>query len=84
MDRTTSEIIKAAGGGAAIELAAKERGQKLTRDAVYKWPTIGIPVWHWPLIMALVPDATEAELMAATLAAREPIAPTEPQTEAAQ
>lgn len=63
-------IIEAAGGFAAVAQACREGNSKLTIDAVYKWPTIGIPDRHWPYIMPLA-GATAEEMLAANLFARE-------------
>lgn len=63
---SVSEIIKSAGG--AVKIAAESEGE-ITADAVYKWPKIGIPDRHWPLIIRLS-NATPAELMAANVVAR--------------
>ena len=64
--RTINEIIVAAGGARAIESAS---GGSVKRDAVYKWPGIGIPDRHWELIIPLA-ETSPAELYAANLAAR--------------
>jgi hypothetical protein len=64
--RTIEQIIAAAGGPKAIEAA----GQSAFKvDAVYKWPTIGIPDRHWPILIELA-EATPAELFAANRVAR--------------
>jgi len=52
-DVTITEIIERAGGPGAIARACVAAGAKLTKDAVYKWPHIGIPDRHWPIIIAL-------------------------------
>lgn len=45
---SVSDIIKKAGGAATIALMSKGAVKK---DAVYKWPAIGIPDRHWgPII----------------------------------
>ncbi len=64
--RTIVEIIKSAGGAAAIA-AASDGAFKV--DAVYKWPDIGIPDRHWPLIISLA-GSNPQELYAANVAAR--------------
>lgn len=64
--KTVPDIIKDAGGPAAI--AAASDGT-LTIDAVYKWPGIGIPDRHWTLVMPLS-GATADEMLAANVAAR--------------
>ena len=65
--RTLPEIIKAAGG--ARQISAASNGA-LTPDAVYKWPVIGIPDRHWPMLMRLTKVSVD-ELFAANLAARQ-------------
>jgi hypothetical protein len=64
--RTISEIIKNAGGAAAIAAASAE---KFKVDAVYKWPENGIPDRHWPLLIEMAGSSPE-ELFAANVAAR--------------
>lgn len=64
--RTISEIIKAAGGAGTIA-AASDGG--VSAEAVYKWPKIGIPDRHWPLVMPMA-NATAAEMLAANMEAR--------------
>lgn len=64
--RRVSEIIEAAGGAQAIEIASA--GQ-ISRAAVYKWPGIGIPDRHWPVLIRLA-DTNAEELFRANLAAR--------------
>ena len=54
--KTVSEIISACGGPVGIAAAS---GQDLTHWAVRKWPTIGIPERHWPLLMTLQPLTAE-------------------------
>ncbi len=66
---TISEIIRRAGAPAAI--AAASQG-KITAEAVYKWPKIGIPDRHWTLLIELS-GATADELLAANVLARSPI-----------
>lgn len=61
-----SDIIKRAGGPEAI--AARANG-KLSRWAVYKWPSNGIPASHWPILIELA-KVTANELLAANVAAR--------------
>lgn len=48
-DLTITQIIKQAGGAAAIASAS---AGAIKKDAVYKWPTIGIPDRHWPILIA--------------------------------
>lgn len=71
--RNLDEIIKAAGGARKISEASgptDDVGKRpITYDAVYKWPTIGIPDRHWPLVMALTETSPE-ELFAANCSAR--------------
>jgi len=64
--RTLGEIIKAAGGPRNIHEASLGT---VSRDAVHKWPTIGIPDRHWPLLMKLT-SVTAEELFEANRAAR--------------
>lgn len=65
--RSISDIIKDAGGASAI---ADASDGKVSVDAIYKWPKIGIPDRHWPIILPLA-SATADEMLAANLAARE-------------
>lgn len=64
--RTVAQIIKDAGGAGAI---AEASNGTVKKDAVYKWPVIGIQDRHWPLLMSLT-QVTADELLAANLAAR--------------
>jgi hypothetical protein len=66
--RTVAQIISDAGGAAAIADASQGA---IKKDAVYKWPTIGIQDRHWPLLMSLTEVSAE-ELFAANQAARQP------------
>lgn len=66
--RSIAEIIKDAGGATAI---AEASAGKVTAEAVYKWPKIGIPDRHWPLVLPLA-SASADEMLAANLAARAP------------
>jgi len=66
--REIKQIINDAGGAAAV--AAASNGE-FKVDAVYKWPSIGIPDRHWPLIIRLASTDPE-ELYAANVAARSP------------
>ena len=66
--KSVPDIIKAAGGPVAV--AAASNGE-ISAEAVYKWPKIGIPDRHWPLVMPLA-DATADEMLAANIAARDP------------
>ncbi|WP_415279280.1 carph-isopro domain-containing protein [Brucella sp. BZ] len=47
---SVTQIIELAGGAAVIADASKGR---IKKDAVYKWPNIGIPDRHWPIIIKL-------------------------------
>lgn len=72
--REIKQIISDAGGAAAI---AATSGGAFKIDAVYKWPDIGIPDRHWPLIIKLASSSPE-ELYAANVNARSaPISPKE-------
>lgn len=65
--RTILEIIKAAGGHQAVSAAT---GGKIKPDAVRKWPQIGVPDRHWPVLIELA-QATPDELFEANRVARE-------------
>lgn len=64
--RTIHDLIKAAGGAKAVQEASDGA---ISRDAVYKWPSIGIPDRHWELIIRLA-GASPDELYQANLMAR--------------
>lgn len=64
---TVAQIVKMAGGAEAI---AEASGGAFKKDAVYKWPSIGIPDRHWQILMDRA-GVSEAQLYAANLAARE-------------
>ena len=64
--RTLNEIIEAAGGPGGIEARS---GGAITRDAVYKWPTIGVPDRHWELLITHA-DSSAEELYQANRVAR--------------
>lgn len=66
---TISKIIKASGGAAVI---ADASGGAIKKDAVYKWPAIGIPDRHWPILINLA-GVTAQELYLANVAARTPL-----------
>lgn len=70
--RTIEQIISDAGGARAIEAAAPVSDGKpaFKTDAVYKWPTIGIPDRHWPILIKLA-GATPDELFEANRLARQ-------------
>lgn len=63
---TIPEIIDRAGGAITI---AKESDSGISADAVYKWPKIGIPDRHWPLVMRLSGVSAD-EMLAANVEAR--------------
>lgn len=67
---TVEDIIQRA-GGVNVVAAATDR---LGRDAVYKWKSIGIPDRHWPILIELCAidgfDLTAQHLYEANLAAR--------------
>lgn len=65
-DVTIPDLIKRAGGATAIQRGS--RGE-VSAAAVYKWPKIGIPDRHWPLIISLT-GATADELLSANQIAR--------------
>lgn len=64
--RNITDIIKAAGGAKAIHEASNGA---ITRDAVYKWPSIGVPDRHWVLLMSLTETSAD-ELYSANRMAR--------------
>jgi hypothetical protein len=64
--RTISEIIKDSGSARGISEASNG---EITKDAVWKWPTIGVPDRHWPLLIQLS-GATPDELYEANRLAR--------------
>lgn len=67
---TIKEIIEKSGGPKAIgDAIAAARGKPSKPDAVYKWPAIGIPDRHWPIIISLS-GVTAQELFEANLEAR--------------
>lgn len=70
--RTISQIIEAAGGPQVVSAAIPPRpdGKKMTSDAVRKWPQIGIPDRHWPVLIELA-QATPDELFEANRTARD-------------
>lgn len=65
--RTIKDIIADAGGPKAITAEANET---FAIDAVYKWPTIGIPDRHWPILIKLA-TTTPEELFEANRLARQ-------------
>lgn len=64
---TVAQIIKMAGGPEAIADASDGAFKK---DAVYKWPTIGVPDRHWQILIDRA-GVTAEQMYAANLAARE-------------
>lgn len=63
---TVKEIISKAGGPKAV---AEALGGSVKVDAVYKWPSIGIPDRHWPKLIELA-GVSAQELFDANVAAR--------------
>lgn len=63
---TITQIIKQAGGATAI---AEASAGAIKKDAVYKWPSIGVPDRHWPILIERA-GVTAEQLYAANLAAR--------------
>lgn len=63
---TIAQIIKQAGGATAI---ADASSGAIKKDAVYKWPAIGVPDRHWPILIERA-GVTAEQLYAANLAAR--------------
>jgi hypothetical protein len=51
--RTVTQLIADAGGARAIALASESTPHTIGFDAVYKWPKIGVPERHWPLLISL-------------------------------
>jgi hypothetical protein len=64
--RTIPELIEGAGGPAAIVRALDNA---ISVEAVYKWPKIGIPDRHWPVLIPMALSDAE-EMMAANIKAR--------------
>lgn len=68
--RTIREIIKAAGGATKVaEAVSAAHAGKISADAVYQWPKIGIPDRYWSTIMPMA-NATPAQMFKANEAAR--------------
>lgn len=67
--RTIREIIKAAGGDAAVAAAVSTEAKQIKSDAVYKWQFNGIPDRYWSTIIPIA-QTTPAELFAANEAVR--------------
>lgn len=63
---TIAQIIKQAGGATAI---ADASAGAIKKDAVYKWPSIGVPDRHWQILIERA-GVTAEQLYAANLAAR--------------
>ncbi len=66
---TIPDVIRSAGGPAAIIKASEAAGTPITRDAVYKWRQTGIPDRHWPVLIGLT-DLHPDDLYAANCAVR--------------
>ena len=49
--QTVADIIRTAGGPAAIQAELEKFGHSLTRDAIYKWQKTGIPDRYWSAIL---------------------------------
>ncbi|UIK04883.1 hypothetical protein [Neorhizobium galegae] len=64
------DVIKVAGGPAAVQAELERRGHDLTRDAIYKWPKTGVPDRYWDALIQLT-DLGPKELYRANCAARE-------------
>lgn len=63
---TIAQIIKQAGGASAIAEASEGA---IKKGAVYKWPAIGVPDRHWPILIHRA-GVTAEQMYAANLAAR--------------
>lgn len=63
---TIAQIIEMAGGAVAVAAASDGAFKK---DAVYKWPTIGVPDRHWHILTERA-GVTPDQIYAANLAAR--------------
>ncbi|MCB5201907.1 hypothetical protein LH464_05365 [Neorhizobium sp. T786] len=57
--QTVSDIIKTAGGPAAIQAELEKLDHVLTRDAIYKWQKTGIPDRYWLAILKLTNFGTD-------------------------
>lgn len=55
---TISDIIERAGGAEKIAPACK-----LKKDAIYKWPGIGIPDRHWSKIIDLAEGKVTVQML---------------------
>ncbi|MBI1179132.1 MAG: hypothetical protein GC201_01145 [Alphaproteobacteria bacterium] len=65
---TIEDIIKACGGAARIAAAIGK-----SKDAIYKWPSIGIPDRHWSALIELSDEPlTPNDIFEANQAARAP------------
>jgi len=60
-----SAIIKKAGGPNAIARASADTLKPISRWAVQKWKTSGIPAIHWDMLMRLNSEITISDLYAA-------------------
>ena len=68
---TIPEIITRAGGAVAIAAKTSEVSPRpVSADAVYKWKNIGIPDYHWPIIMPMA-KVTADQMLQANIIARE-------------
>jgi len=72
--RTIKDIITDAGGPKAITAEANDA---FAIDAVYKWPTIGIPDRHWPILIKLAATSPDELFEANRLARTTPLAASE-------
>ena len=61
--RDVRKIIKDAGGPAVISAASmrSKKFRQIKYKSVFDWPRLGLPEWHWPLLMSLI-DITPHEL----------------------
>lgn len=62
--RSVTELVDAAGGADAVAMRIGK-----TSFAVYKWKTIGIPEYHWHILIDLI-GTTPDELYRANRIAR--------------
>jgi hypothetical protein len=67
--RDISGLIEDAGGAIAIHERAESGGIKISRWAVYKWKTSGIPDRHWSMVCEMA-NATPNEIYDANQRAR--------------
>jgi hypothetical protein len=59
--RTVAQLISVAGGARRIAAASADTQHPIGFEAVYKWPKIGVPERHWPLLIVLT-GATVQEI----------------------